>query len=212
MTEANLPAGTTNRLTGINGWLARQAAIGGLLGGLVLFAVMAIYNAAKGMGFWSIINACFASFVYKNAGMTSMGGEKAMPGEPMMGHQMMTSGPIVASHLTTGSVLHLLMSATAGVAFAVVLAVLLRLGLRVLTNPLVYVAAAAAGGALLYVIMMYIVAPAMNSEIVDFTPRVPFFISHLLFGATAAGFVYWQAARVAHGAGRPAHQFRLGHA
>jgi len=38
--------------------------------------------------------------------------------------------------------------------------------------------------------MMYGLAPALNDEIVHFTPRVPFFIGHLLFGAVATGWVY----------------------
>jgi len=29
---------------------------------------------------------------------------------------------------------------------------------------------------------------------VNFTPRVPFFVSHLLFGATVGGWVYWRTA------------------
>ena len=41
-------------------------------------------------------------------------------------------------------------------------------------------------------IMPYGFAPLWNTEIVDFTPRVPFFLGHLLFGAVAGGWVYWQ--------------------
>jgi hypothetical protein len=104
------------------------------------------------------------------------------------------------------------MSAAAGIAFAVVLAVLIRAGLRVLATPAGYVTAAVAGGALLYVIMLYGFAPLWNTEIVDFTPRVPFFLSHLLYGATVGGWVYWQAVHA--GAGMPlrAHPPRLGDA
>jgi hypothetical protein len=175
----------------MRGWCdLRRSAVGGLLGGVVLFVVMAGYNAGHSMGFWSIVNACFAAFVYKNAGMNPM--MEGSAGKPMMGHEMMNS-PIVGSHLAVGSVLHLLMSATSGIAFVLVLAVPLRIGGRAaatLTNPVGYVLAGAAGGALLYVIMMYGVAPALNDQIVHFTPRVPFFISHLLFGAVATGWVY----------------------
>ncbi len=48
------------------------------------------------------------------------------------------------------------------------------------------------GGALLYVITLYGFAPLWNTEIVNFTPRVPFFVSHLLFGAAAGGWVCLQ--------------------
>lgn len=189
MSELTAQCGPTARLRHMDSQLVRHGAVGGLLGGLVLFVVMAIYNAATGMGFWSILNACFAAFVFPSARM--------MPA-PMAGHGMaepMMAQPIVASHLVVGAVLHVAMSAAAGIAFALVLAVLLRAGLRLLAHPVGYVVAGLLGGGLLYVIMMYGVAPALNSEIVDFTPRVPFLISHLLFGATVGAFVYWRSAR-----------------
>ncbi len=56
------------------------------------------------------------------------------------------------------------------------------LRLRLLSSPAGYVTAAAAGGALLYVIIEYEIAPLWNTKIVNFTPQVPFFLSHLLFG------------------------------
>jgi hypothetical protein len=34
----------------------------------------------------------------------------------------------------------------------------------------------------------------LNRTIVDFTPRAPFFLAHLLFGAVVGGYVYWRAA------------------
>src|SRR5262249_46617310 len=40
--------------------LLRTAAVGGLLGGLVMFFLMAGYNASAGMGFLTILNVCFA--------------------------------------------------------------------------------------------------------------------------------------------------------
>jgi hypothetical protein len=86
------------------------------------------------------------------------------------------------------------MSITAGVAFAVVLAVLIRSGLHVLATPVGYVLGGAAGGAILYLIMMEAVAPHLNRTIVESTPRVPFFLAHLLFGAVVGGYVYWRAA------------------
>jgi len=72
-----------------------------------------------------------------------------------------------------GGLLHLAMSAFAGVAFAVVLAVLVRAGLRMLATPAGYMTAATAGGALLYVVMMYGFAPLWNTQIVNFTPPSP---------------------------------------
>ena len=210
--------------------LLGTAAVGGLLGGLAMFFVMAGYNAASGMGFLTILNVCFAAWVFRGTAMaagpmgespmpahTAMASHEAMaspmPGHSatagamptesamaghaaMSGHGMgagaMMNQPILISHVIVGGLLHLAMSAAAGVAFAVVLAVLIRYGLRLLATPVGYVAAATAGGALLYVIMLYGFAPLWNTEIVDFTPRVPFFLSHLLFGAVAGGWVYWQ--------------------
>lgn len=184
----------------------RTAAVGGLLGGTALFLLMAVYNAVQGMGFWSLLNACFAAFVYKNAGMTSGGtmpGSTSMPGETMPGHEpMMMNGnaPIVGSHIAVGTILHLAMSVAAGVAFAVAIALLIRSGIKplatLLTQPLGYLAASILGGALLYVIMMYGIAPVMNSEISDSTARAPFFAAHLLFGAVTGAFVYWRSSRV----------------
>jgi hypothetical protein len=66
---------------------------------------------------------------------------------------MMGSAP--ASHLAVGAILRTAMSATAGVAFAVALAVLIRAGFGLLATPVGYVLGGAAGGALLYVIMVY---------------------------------------------------------
>lgn len=73
-----------------------------------------------------------------------------------------------------------------------------------LANPVAYLVAAMVGGALLYVIMMYGVAPALNPEIVQFTRRAPFFVGHLLFGATVGAFVSWRCAPDRHAADVPA--------
>jgi len=224
--------------------LLGTAAVGGLLGGLAMFFVMAGYNASTGMGFWTILNVCFAAWVFRGTAMPAatigespmpahtamasheamaspMPGHSAMPTESAMaghaavgGHGMgaaaMMNQPILVSHVIVGGLLHLAMSAAAGVAFAVVLAVLIRYGLRVLASPVGYVAAAAAGGALLYVIMLYGFAPLWNTEIVDFTPRVPFFLSHLLFGAVAGGWVYWQVGYAGAHMRLQAHRPRFG--
>jgi hypothetical protein len=203
--------------------LLRTAAIGGLLGGVLLFLLMASYNASIGMGFLTILNVCFAAWVFRGTatmtpvhmGEPAMSGHTAMPSTTpshevmpsmmpsheamggqgaMGGHSVgaMMNEPLSASHVIVGSLLHLAMSAFAAMAFAVILAVLIRAGLRLLATPAGYIAATMAAGALLYVIMLYGFAPLWNTEIVDFTPRVPFFLSHLLFGAAVGGWVYWQ--------------------
>ena len=58
----------------------------------------------------------------------------------------------------------LAMSAVAGAAFAVVLAVLAQRGVPMLRGPAGYIAAATAGGALLYVIMVHVAAPNASSR------------------------------------------------
>ena len=224
--------------------LLGTAAVGGLLGGLAMFFLMAGYDASAGMGFWTILNVCFAAWVFRGTTMTTgmpAGHGAAMPGHsamasPMASHEAMASPmasheamvghaamgghgmgaagmmnePLLASHVIVGGLLHLAMSAAAGMAFAVVLAVLIRAGLRVLATPAGYVIAAVAGGALLYVIMLYGFAPLWNTEIVNFTPRVPFFLSHLLFGATVGGWVYWQTVHAGAGMRLRAHRPELG--
>src|SRR5262249_40853464 len=101
---------------------------------------------------------------------------------------------IVASHLIVGGLLHVAMSIGAGIAFSIALALLIRAGVQLLVHPLIYVLGGAAGGALLYLIMMEGIAPSMNRTIVDFTPRAPFLLAHLAYGATVATWVYWRTA------------------
>jgi hypothetical protein len=221
----NTAAGNLER---IDRGLLADGAIGGLLGGLLLFLFMGGYYRANQVGFTSMLSFCFAGFVYSTSsnGMGQMAGshssmpmtgsETTMAGAhtsmPMTGsattmaggHAMgathaaashgmgMMMGSTPASHLAVGAILHTAMSATAGVAFAVALAVLIRAGFGLLATPMGYVLGGAAGGALLYVIMMYAVAPALNTNISDLTPRGPFFIAHLVYGATVAAFVYWR--------------------
>lgn len=229
------------RLAAIDGRLLRLGAMGGLLGGTALFFLMSGYYASQGDGFASMVNSCFAAFVFSSAGtamsgamsghesMTSGHGSMSSGSEgsamshtsgPAMSHQsgsamshssgalsgshatsgahnaMMGSSSLVSSHLAVGSALHVAMSALAGAAFVVALALLIRGGSRLLATPLGYVLGGMAGGALLYVIMIYGVAPVLNSTIENFTPRVPFFFAHLVFGATVGAFVYWRAGRV----------------
>jgi hypothetical protein len=214
--------------------LIATAAVGGLVGGLLLFLFMGGYYRANQVGFTSMLSFCFAGFVYSpsstgmgemtgshpmtansmpmsgsettmtgahssmamSGGQTTVAGAHAMGGSHAVasshGMGMMMSGSAPTSHLVVGSILHAVMSATAGIAFAIALAMLIRAGFGWLATPVGYVLGGAAGGALLYVIMMYAVAPALNTNISDFTPRGPFFLSHLVYGATVAGFVYWR--------------------
>jgi len=57
---------------------------------------------------------------------------------------------------------------------------------------------------------MYGFAPLWNTEIVDFTPRVPFFVSHLLFGAVVGGWVYRMLGPARAAIRLRAHRPRLG--
>jgi hypothetical protein len=53
-----------------------------------------------------------------------------------------------------------------------------------------FVAASVAGAGVLYLVMMYLVLPWANPLMCDATPRTPFFVSHLVFGAAFA-LVAW---------------------
>jgi hypothetical protein len=57
--------------------------------------------------------------------------------------------------------------------------------------------------------MLYGFAPLWNTEIVNFTPRVPFFFSHVLFGAVVGGWVYWRLGDIRAGVRALAHGPRL---
>ena len=213
MADSTASPASLSPLARIDPRLLGTAAVGGLLGGLVMFLVVAGYNASAGMGFLTILSVCFAAWLFRGTATTT-----AMPAEHHamgmhhkamgMHHEAamgmhhhaaaataMMNEPLSASHVIVGGLLHLAMSAFAGAAFAAVLAVLIRAGVRVLATPAGYVTAASGGGALLYVLMLYVFAPLWNTEIVHFTPRVPFFLSRLLFGATVGGWVYWSLAQ-----------------
>jgi hypothetical protein len=233
------------RLNRIDSGLIATGAVGGVLGGLLLFLFMGGYYRANQIGFTSMLSFCFAGFVYSlsSTGMGQMtgahnmtanrmpmsgsettmagahssmplsGSETSMTGAHAMGANhamasshgmgMMMGGSAPTSHLVVGSILHAAMSATAGIAFAIALALLIRAGIAWLATPAGYILGGAAGGALLYVIMMYAVAPALNTNISDFTPRGPFFLAHLVYGATVAGFVYWRRHEPAASASGP---------
>src|SRR5260370_13000854 len=146
MTASAAAAGARSPLAQIEPRLLRAAAVGGLLGGLAMFFVMAGYNASAGMGFWTILNVCFASWVFRGTTMTATMPGKFMTGSPMPAHTAMpehsamagTSSmgqhamgaasimnqPVLASHVIVAGLLHPAMSAFAGAAFPFVLTVL----------------------------------------------------------------------------------------
>ena len=200
MTNTNASPVALPILANVDRRLLSTAAVGGLLGGIAMFLVMASYNASGGMGFLTILNVCFAAWVFRGSTMAPAMPERHMTmmgHHTAMGHAMggtMMNEPVRASHVIVGGLLHLGMSAVTGAVFAIALALLIRAGGRILATPAGYVTAGMAGGAVLYVIMMYGFAPRWNTESVNFTPRVPFFLSHLLFGALVGGWVWLRLA------------------
>ena len=71
MATSSASPGSPPSLSRIELRLVRTAAVGGLLGGLVLFLLMAAYNASAGTGFWTILNVCFAAWVFRGTAMTA---------------------------------------------------------------------------------------------------------------------------------------------
>lgn len=54
-------------------------------------------------------------------------------------------------------------------------------------------------------VMIYGVAPALNSTVENFNPRVPFFLAQLVFGVAVGAFVYWRAGRGVAAGGTRSH-------
>src|SRR6516225_2118981 len=71
MATSSVSAPAVPALARIEPRLLGTAAVGGLLGGLVMFFLMAGYNASAGMGFLTILNVCFAAWVFRGAAMTA---------------------------------------------------------------------------------------------------------------------------------------------
>jgi hypothetical protein len=160
---------TSSHLLGIG-------AIGGLVGGFGMAMWQMIYSASTGDGFWTPLNVCMASFVYR-------ADVPMMIHDSMMHPGMSMNEPVQASHLLVGTTLHFAFSAVVGMAFALVLLVIKQSGLLgLLGNYVGYVAASIAGGAVLYFLMWYLVLPWANSEFKDLALRGPFFVAHLVFG------------------------------
>jgi hypothetical protein len=163
-------------------WLAGGA--GGLIAGIAMGMFMMIDSAATGMGFWSPLEVCMASFVYRSEAAMI---EKEMmmhPGAPMM------MGPLNVGHLAVGALLHMGFSIVVGLAFALILFALARAGVALVRSLPGFVAASVVGAGALYFVMMYLVLPWANPLMCHATSRTPFFISHLVFGAIF-GLLAW---------------------
>jgi hypothetical protein len=172
--------------------LAGYGALAGLAGGVGMALWQMIDSAATSNGFWTPLNLCMASFVWR--------GQAAMIEKDMMMHPGMSMNmPVAAGHLAVGMILHLAFSIVVGIVFITVLFGLRRAGLGVLRSAPVYVAASVAGAALLYVVMMYLVLPWANPLMCHMTPRGPFFIGHLVYGLVF-GLVAYPLARRAEAA------------
>src|SRR5260370_42664007 len=114
---------------GIDSRFVGLAALSGIAGGVVMAMWMMIYSAATNNGFWSPLNVCMASFVYRS--------DSQMMIHDMMMHPGMMSinEPLVPSHLAVGFLLHMAFSVVVGVSFAFnLLAVLRDLRLPQLSN------------------------------------------------------------------------------
>ena len=172
--------------------LSGYGALAGLAGGIGMALWQMIDSAATSNGFWTPLNLCMASFVWR--------GQAAMIEKDMMMHPGMSMNmPVAAGHLAVGMILHLAFSIVVGIVFITVLFGLRRAGLGVLRSAPVYVAASVAGAALLYVVMMYLVLPWANPLMCHMTPRGPFFIGHLVYGLVF-GLVAYPLARRAEAA------------
>ncbi len=165
----------------VDGRFIGLAAIGGAAGGVVMAMWMMIYSAATGNGFWTPLNVCMASFVYRSDA-------QMMVHDMMMHPGMSMNEPVQASHLAVGFLVHMAFSIVVGVAFALVILFATRaFRLQLLTTRYGYVGAAVIGGLILYALMMYLILPApigANPVIPDATPRGAFIIGHVLYGIT----------------------------
>src|SRR6266516_954883 len=120
--------------------LAGYGAAAGLAGGVGMALWQMIDSAATSNGFWTPLNLCMASFVWR--------GQAAMIEKDMMMHPGMSMNmPVAAGHLAVGMILHLAFSVVVGIVFITILFGLRRAGLGVLRTAPAYVAASVAGAA-----------------------------------------------------------------
>ncbi len=163
----------------IDGRFVSLAAISGAAGGLVMALWMMIYSAATNDGFWTPLNVCMASFIYRSDAQMMMHEMMMHPG------MMSMNAALIPSHLAVGFLLHMVFSVVVGISFALILFVAIRvLGLPLLATRLGYTAAAVVGGLVLYGLMMYAILPVANPLMVDVTPRGTFIVGHILYGLT----------------------------
>jgi len=166
---------------GVDSRFVGLAAISGAAGGVVMALWLMIYSAATNNGFWTPLNVCMASFVYRSDA-------QMMVHEAMMHPGMSMNEPVQASHLAVGFLVHIGFSIVVGVAFAFVILFATRvLRLPLLATRFGYTGAAVIGGLLLYALMMYLILPppiGANPVIPDFTPKGAFIIGHVLYGLT----------------------------
>ena len=162
---------------GVSGHLAKVGVVGGLAGGFGMALWQMVYSAGTGGGFWTPLNVCMASFVYR-------ADARMMIHDSMMHPGMSMNEPVQASHLLVGTALHFAFSAVVGLAFALVLLAIAQSGrLSLLGSYAGYVAASVAGGAILYLVMWYLVLPWANAQFKELALTGPFFVGHLVFGA-----------------------------
>jgi len=184
----------------VDGRFVGLAALAGVAGGAVMAMWMMVYSAATNNGFWTPLNVCMASFVYRQDG--------EMMVKEMMQHPGMSMNMAVEpSHLAVGFLAHMTFSIVVGISFAIVLLFAVRvLRLPLLTTAYGYVAASVIGALILFALMEYVILPppiGANPVIPDMTPRGPFVIGHILYGLTF-GFVAFRLLRPAV----PAPRFR----
>jgi len=164
---------------GIDSRFVGLAAVSGVAGGVVMAMWMMIYSAATNNGFWSPLNVCMASFVYRSDAQMMIHDMMMHPG------MMSMNEPLVPSHLAVGFLLHMAFSVVVGVSFALILLAAIRaLRLPLLATRIGYTGAAVIGAVILYALMMYAILPQANPLMVDATPRGAFIIGHVLYGLT----------------------------
>src|SRR5438876_12402905 len=167
---------TARHREAVSGRVLGFGALSGVAGGLGMAMWQMLYSAGRGDGFWTPLNVCMASFVYRSEA-------KMMVDDMMMHPGMSMNEPVQASHLAVGAGLHFAFSAVVGMAFAAVLVAIKQSGvLPKLGSYAGYVAASIAGGAILYFVMWYLVLPWANSQFKELALKGPFFVAHLVYG------------------------------
>jgi hypothetical protein len=161
--------------------------VGGAAGGLAMAVWMMIKSASAGQGFWAPVSMCMASFVYRDWAKNMMDEMTMMAKQG----QVMPSG-FEGIHGLVGIVMHMVVSMTFGVIFAVVLSG--GLGQRW------GVAGTTAGGVIygtaIWLVMQFAILPIVNQlmleNVTEMVGTWVFFVGHLLFGLVVGAVVGWQ--------------------